>query len=136
MRLQLWLSSGQNSSIITELDGAFLQSIFFISWWFSSQNNFCSMSEKMLNFYFMLKINKCGKIEKNRAKKNWARVIRKYINWGFWHQNLILETWNWKLIKNTWSIKGKILKKYLKIQASLKVRFLQRNDEMPRMKIF
>ena len=43
---------------------------------------------------------------------------------------MILETWNWKLIKNTWSIETKIFHKILKIQAKLKVSFLRRNDEM------
>ena len=44
-----------------------------------------------------------------------------------------LETWNWKSIKNTWSIEAKILIKKFEIEASFKVRFLPRNDEMTRI---
>ena len=49
---------------------------------------------------------------------------------------MILETWNEKLVKNTWSIEAKILPKNLEIQAEFKVGLLQRNDEMPRTKNF
>ena len=48
---------------------------------------------------------------KNCQKKSWARVFRKYFYWQFWYQNLILETWNWKSIQNTWSIEAKIFEK-------------------------
>ena len=50
--------------------------------------------------------------------------------------NLIIETWNWILIKNTWYIEAKILAEKLEIQAGFKVSFLRRNDEMPRIKNF
>ena len=76
-----------------------------------------------------------GKMHQNCAK-NWARVIRKYFNWRFWHLNLILETWNWKSIKNTWSIEAKILEERLEIQAHFKVSFLRRNAETSRRKNF
>jgi len=68
--------------------------------------------------------------------KSWARVIRKYFNWGFRYQNLIWETWTWKLMKNTWSIEAKILEEKLEIQANDKVRFLRRNAEMTWIKNF
>ena len=68
--------------------------------------------------------------------KNWAWVIRKYFNWLFGWLNLVLETWNEKLMKNTWSIEAKILQKNLEIQANFKVRFLRRNAEMSRIKNF
>ena len=67
--------------------------------------------------------------------ENWARVIRKNFNWIFRCLNLVWETWNWKLIKNTWSIDAKILVKNFKIQANFKVSFLRRNAEMSRIKI-
>ena len=69
-------------------------------------------------------------------EKSWARVIRKYFNWWFWYLKLMLETWNWKLIKNTWFIEAKILDQKLEIQAHFKVRFIRRNDKMPWIKNF
>ena len=82
-----------------------------------------------------LKRPHCGKIG-IFVQKSWARVIRKYFNWQFWYQNFILETWNWKLIQNTWSIETKMFHKILKIQANLKVSFLRRNDKMHLIKEF
>ena len=69
-------------------------------------------------------------------RKNWAWVIRKYFSWLFGWLNLVLETWNEKLMKNTWSIEAKILVEKLEIQAHFKVNFLRRNAEMPRIKNF
>ena len=73
---------------------------------------------------------------KNACGIFWARVIRKTYDGEFGHLNLILETWNEKLIENIWSTKAKILQEKLKIQASFKVRFLRRNDEMLWIKNF
>ena len=52
---------------------------------------------------------------KIKSYKIWAWVIRKYFNSDFRCQNLILQTWNWKLIKKTWSLGS---------QKSLKVPFV------------
>ena len=41
-----------------------------------------------VGFHTVKNQNFCSKI----IKENWARVIRKYFNWRFWYQNLILET--------------------------------------------
>ena len=70
------------------------------------------------------------------VQENWSRVIRKYFNWRFWYLNFILETWNWKLMKNTWSIEAKMLDENLEIQAHFKVRFLRRNDKLNWIKYF
>ena len=72
----------------------------------------------------------------NATQVFWARVIRKYFIWLFRYLNLVWETWNWKSIKNTWSIEAKILVEKLEIQAHFKVSFLRRNAEMPRIKNF
>ena len=40
------------------------------------------------------------------------------------------------MIQNTWSTEAKILQIFFEVQASIKVRFLQRNDKMPRIKNF
>ena len=48
-------------------------------------------------------------ISKIVKRKSWAGVIRKNFNWRFWYLNFILETWNWKLTKNTWLIEANIL---------------------------
>ena len=76
------------------------------------------------------------RLQKKRKDFFWARVIRKYFNCLFWYLNLIWETWNWKLIKNTWSIEVKILVEKLEIQANFKVRFVRRNAEMSQIDNF
>ena len=68
--------------------------------------------------------NCCSKSQ----NQNWARVIRKIFYGLFRYLNLILGTWNQKLIQNSWSIEAKILQENLEIQASFKVRFLRWND--------
>ena len=64
------------------------------------------------------------KVDHKTLSKIWARVIRKVFNALFEYQKFALETWNWKLIKNTWSIEGKILGKVLEIQANKEISFL------------
>ena len=49
-------------------------------------------------------------------------------------QKLSLQSWNWKLLKNTWPIEAKICNKVLEIQANKKVGILRMNDKSTRMK--
>ena len=79
---------------------------------------------------------KIGIVVQKVQNQNWARVIRKIFYGLFRYLKLVLGTWNQKLIQNTWSIEAKIFQEILEIQASFKVRFLRRNDEMTRLKIF
>ena len=92
----------------------------------------------VIDFVLILNLIKSPKFIFNLwvVLKSWARVIRKYFNEQFSYLNLILETWNWKSIKNTWSIEAKILEKNLNFKANFKIRFLRRNDTSTRIKNF
>ena len=92
----------------------------------------------VIDFVLILNLIKSPKFIFNLwvVLKSWARVIRKYFNYIFSYQNIFLDTSNWKLIFNTWSIEAKMLRKEHEIQINKKVRFLRRNDEMTRIKNF
>ena len=55
---------------------------------------------------------------------------------NFWYENLVWETWNCKLMKNTWFVEAKILDKKFEIQPNSKVNFLQQNAVMTPLENF
>ena len=60
--------------------------------------------------------------------------IEKSFKFPYSHQKLILQSWYWKSLKNTWIKEAKLFNKRPEIQVNKKVEILRNKDKLSRTK--
>ena len=96
-------------------------------WKLKIKKDFISFKAKNMWFVEHILFSK----RRKSPRENWARANRKTLKWLKMITNLVLETWNWKVLKHMWSVEHILFSKRLDFQAktqSWKSRMIRWNE--------